>query len=190
MANNTSPPITQLLIDWGKGNDSALDELMPIVYQELRRIAHRHIRKQSAGHTFQTTDLIHEAYLKIASGGGKHWRNRVHFFAVASKAMRHILVDQARSKQREKRGGQAAQITLEDNLVALNQRSDEIIRLDEALTQLALLDKRKSQVVEMKFFGGLNFDEIADVLNVSTKTVKRDWQFSRTWLLRELADVK
>ena len=189
MINKTSYQITLLLNDWSGGDETALDELLPLVYQELRQMAHRHLKKHSADDAFQTTELIHEAYLKLAAGEEKQWQNREHFFGVASKAMRHILVDLARSKQRVKRGGQAEKITLEDNMVASSQRPDEIVRLDDALKQLALMDERKSRVVEMKFFGGLNVEEIAKVLKISPKTVKRDWQFSRSWLLRELSNA-
>ncbi|HQU85310.1 MAG TPA: sigma-70 family RNA polymerase sigma factor [Pyrinomonadaceae bacterium] len=189
MFNESSQQITMLLIDWSSGNENAFDELLPLVYQQLRQMAHRHLKKHSADDALQTTELIHEAYLKLASGEEKQWQNREHFFGVASKAMRHILVDLARSKQRVKRGGQAEKITLEDNLVASSQRPEEIVRLDDALKQLALMDERKCRVVEMKFFGGLKVEEIAKVLNISPKTVKRDWQFSRSWLLRELSNA-
>lgn len=185
-----SHQITLLLADWSKGDEMALEQLMPLVYDELRRMARGYLRHQSSGHTFQTTELIHEAYLKLAKNDGKTWHNRAHFFGVAAKAMRHILVDYARSKQSQKRGGQAEKITLEENLVASTNHSQEIIALDEALKQLEALDERKVRVVEMKFFGGLTTEEITEVLKVSPETVKRDWKFARTWLLRELAEAK
>lgn len=182
--------ITKLLIDWSNGKPEAFDELVPLVYDELRMMARRFMRQQPLGHTFQTTELIHEAYLKLAGGDDKNWQNRAHFFGVASKAMRHILIDYARSKNREKRGGNAERLTLEDNVVATTtNRAEEIIALDNALKQLALLDERKNQVVEMKFFGGLTTEEIAEVLKISPETVKRDWSFSKTWLSRELAKI-
>ena len=187
MLNDSSHQITLLLIDWSKGDEYALEQLMPLVYEELRRMARRYMKNQPSGHTFQTTELIHEAYLKLAGGEDQNWQNRSHFFGVAAKAMRHILVDYAKSKHRSKRGGQAEKITLEDNLVASAQRPEEIVRLNDALNQLALVDERKSRVVEMKFFGGLNIEEIAEVLKISPETVKRDWKFSRTWLWRELS---
>ena len=187
MGNDSSAQITLLLNDWSNGNENALEQLMPLVYDELRLMARRYMKHQPSEHTFQTTELIHEAYLKLASGESRNWQNRAHFFGVAAKAMRHILVDYARSKQRDKRGGRAEKITLEDNLVVSAQRPAEIVRLDEALTQLALVDERKSRVVEMKFFAGLNIEEIAEVLKISPETVKRDWRFSRTWLLREMS---
>lgn len=190
MLNAASHQITLLLVDWSNGDELALEELMPLVYDELRRMAKRYMRRQPTGHTFQTTELIHEAYLKLAKHDGQNWKNRAHFFGVAAKAMRHILVDYARSKQSGKRGGSAQKITLEENLIVSAQRPEEIVRLDDALKQLALLDERKSRVVEMKFFAGLNIEEIAEVLKISPETVKRDWRFSRNWLLRELSSAE
>ena len=189
MANIDSPQITQLLVEWGGGNQSALESLIPLVYDELHRIAKRYMRQQSAGHTFQTTELIHEAYLKLAKQDEQNWQNRAHFFGVAAQAMRHILVDYARSKQSQKRGGWQEKVTLDDKAAISIQRSEEMLNLDEALTRLAELDDRKSKVVELKYFGGLTNEEIAEVLKVSPETVKRDWKFSRTWLLRELSNV-
>jgi RNA polymerase sigma factor (TIGR02999 family) len=183
---NSSHQISLLLIDWSKGDEYALEQLMPLVYQELRLMARRHMRRQPSGHTFQTTDLIHETYLKIAGGRERNWKSRNHFFGVAAKAMRHILVDYARSKNNQKRGGWQERVTLADNMRATNQSADEVIALDDALNRLALLDDRKVRVVEMKFFAGLKGAEIADVLKVSPETVKRDWNFAQTWLLREL----
>ena len=188
MLENKSHQITALLIDWSNGDEIAFEQLMPLVYDELRRMARRYLRREPSGHTFQTTELIHEAYLKIAGREGRNWENRSHFFGVASRAMRHILVDYARSKHRQKRGGMAERITLTENLKTAANRSEEIIALDEALKQLAALDERKTQVVEMKFFGGLTTEEIAEVLKISPETVKRDWRFARTWLLRQLAN--
>ena len=187
MSNAAPHQITLLLVDWSRGNEFALEQLMPLVYDELRQMARRYMRRQSAGHTFQTTDLIHEAYLKLARQEDRNWQNRAHFFGVAAQAMRHILVDYARSKNSQKRGGLADKITLEENLVVAANRSESIVALDEALKQLAILDERKSRVVEMKFFGGVNMEEIAGVLKVSAETVKRDWKFGRTWLLGERA---
>lgn len=161
---------------------------MPLVYDELRAMAKRHLSGQKKGHTFQTTELIHEAYLKLAGGERQNWKNRAHFFGVAALAMRHILVNYAVSKQSRKRGGEWRKITLEENAVASMERSDEIIALDEALKEMANLDGRASRVVELKFFGGLTNDETAEVLKISPETVKRDWRFARSWLLRELAN--
>lgn len=190
MSNIGSHQITSLLVDWSKGNEFALEQLMPLVYDELRRMARRYMRRQPSGHTFQTTELIHEAYLKLAKHEEPNWQNRAHFFGVAAQAMRHILVDYARSKNSQKRGGLAEKITLADNLVVSTNHSGEIVALDDALKQLAILDERKSRVVEMKFFAGLNIEEIAEVLKISPETVKRDWRFARTWLLRELSGAK
>ena len=159
---------------------------MPLVYHELRLMARRHMRRQPSGHTFQTTDLIHEAYVKIGGGEQRNWQSRSHFFGVAAKAMRHILVDYARSKHNQKRGGWQERVTLAENMRATNQSSEDIVALDEALNRLSALDDRKVRVVEMKFFAGLKVAEIADVLKVSPETVKRDWSFAQTWLLREL----
>lgn len=184
-----SQQITQLLIDWSEGNEFAKEQLFPIVYEELRQMARRYLRRQPLGHTFQTTELIHEAYLKLAKLDEKNWQSRAHFFGVAAQAMRHILVDYARSKQRQKRGGWQVRVTLSENEIISTEHSDEIVALDDALKQLADLDERKSRVVELKFFGGLNIEEIAEVLKISDKTVKRDWRFARTWLLRELAEA-
>ena len=187
MINNDSQQITKLLVDWGKGDEAAFERLMPLVYDELHRMARAYMRRQPSGHTFQTTELIHEAYLKLAKQDGQDWQNRAHFFGVAAKAMRHILVDYARSKTSEKRGGSGRKVAFDDNKDVSAERPDEIVALDDALRQLAALDERKSRVVEMKFFAGLKIEEIARVLNISPETVKRDWQFSKTWLFRELS---
>lgn len=182
--DNNSHQISLLLLDWSKGDEYALEQLMPLVYEELRRMARNYMRRQPSGHSFQTTDLIHEAYLKIAGGEQRNWQSRSHFFGVAAKAMRHILVDYARSKR--KRGGWQERVTLKENMRVTNQSSEEIVALDDALNRLAALDERKVRVVEMKFFAGLHVAEISDVLKVSPETVKRDWSFAQTWLLREL----
>jgi len=184
--DNNSHQISLLLLDWSKGDEYALEQLMPLVYEELRRMARNYMRRQPSGHTFQTTDLIHEAYLKIAGGEQRNWQSRSHFFGVAAKAMRHILVDYARSKNNRKRGGWQERVTLKENMRVTNQSSEEIVALDDALNRLAALDERKVRVVEMKFFAGLHVAEISDVLKVSPETVKRDWSFAQTWLLREL----
>ena len=187
MSNVDSQQITSLLVEWGNGNQSALESLMPLVYDELRRMARRFMRRQSAGHTFQTTELIHEAYLKLAKGGEQTWQNRAHFFGVAAQAMRHILVDYARSKHSRKRGGWQEKVTLDETFAVSSDKSDELLHLNEAMNELAALDARKCRVVELKYFGGLTNEEIAEVLKISPETVKRDWRFSRSWLLRELS---
>jgi RNA polymerase sigma factor (TIGR02999 family) len=189
MLENSPHDITLLLADWGKGDEQALEQMMPLVYDELRRLARGHMRGQPAGHTFQTTELIHETYLKLARPDGPNWKNRAHFFGVAATAMRHILVDYARSKHSQKRGGWQTRVTLSEETVVSGNQSKDIIALDDALKTLAALDHRKSRVVEMKFFGGITNEEIAEALKVSTDTIKRDWRFARTWLLRELTTV-
>jgi RNA polymerase sigma factor (TIGR02999 family) len=187
MLDGTSNQISLLLIESSKGDELALEQLMPLVYKELHRMAQRYMRRQPPGHTFQTTELIHEAYLKIARSEEQNWQNRAHFFAVAAQAMRHILVDYARSKQSQKQGGWHERITLAENSALLVNKTRELVALDDALNSLANLDKRKCQVVELKYFGGLTTEEIAEVLKLSPDTVKRDWKFARNWLLRELA---
>ncbi|HNQ15198.1 MAG TPA: sigma-70 family RNA polymerase sigma factor [Pyrinomonadaceae bacterium] len=188
MVNHDPRQITRLLAEWGCGDQSALDELMPIVYGELHRMAKRYMNRQHQGHSFQTTELIHEAYLKLAGQEVKDWKNRSHFFGVAAQAMRHILVDHARAKKSKKRSGSGAvMITFDESAVVSADRSDEIVALDDSLRKLAELDERKSRIVEMKFFGGLTSDEIAEVLDISVITVKRDWGFAKAWLLRELS---
>jgi RNA polymerase sigma factor (TIGR02999 family) len=159
---------------------------MPLVYDELRRMARAYMQRQPSNHTFQTTELIHEAYIKLAKNKEQNWQNRAHFFGVAAKAMRHILVDYARAKQSEKRGGGLEKESLSDNTSVSVDRSEQLIALDDALRALEALDERKSRVVELRFFGGLTNEEMGEVLSVSPETVKRDWRFARTWLLREL----
>jgi RNA polymerase sigma factor (TIGR02999 family) len=190
MLTAVSHQITLLLDDWSKGDELALEQLMPLVYEELREMARRHMRRQPSGHTFQTTELIHEAYLKIAKNDGQNWQNRAHFFGVAAQAMRHILVDYARSKQSQKRGGLLEKVTLAENIAVSADQSKQIVALDEALNNLAALDQRKSRVVELKYFGGLKDKEIAEVLKISTETVTRDWRFARNWLSIELTHAE
>ncbi len=188
MSKILSDQITRLLNNWSEGDNDALERLIPLVYDELRKMARGYLKKQPAGHTLQSTELIHEAYLKIAQGKTKHWQDRSHFFGVAATAMRHILVDYARAKHREKRGGWQNRITLAEDAFGTREISKEIVALDDALNQLALLDARKVNVVEMKFFGGLKVEEIAGVLKISPETVYRDWSFAKTWLLREISN--
>lgn len=187
MKNFGDKDVTRLLDTWSGGDGEALEQLMPLVYEELHWMAKRYMRGQPSGHTLQTTELIHEAYLKLAGQKEKSWENRAHFFGVAAKAMRHILVNYARAKSAQKRGGWQEKVTFAEDLMIPAGRSDEIVALDDALKNLAQLDERKSQVVELKYFGGLMVDEIAEVLKISPETVNRDWKFSRMWLLQELA---
>jgi RNA polymerase sigma-70 factor (ECF subfamily) len=178
--------MTGLLVRWSHGDDAALAELTPLVYEELRRIAHHHMGGQRPDHTLQTTALVNEAYLRLADQTNPRWQNRAHFFAVAARAMRQILVDYARSQRAGKRGGGAVQVELDEAAIVSPEQSKEIVDLHEALERLATLDARKAQVVELKYFGGLNYDEMAEVLKISRITVRRDWEFAKLWLYTEL----
>jgi RNA polymerase sigma factor (TIGR02999 family) len=181
--------VTQLLAHWSHGDDAALGELTPLVYEELRRIAHHHMGGQRSDHTLQTTALVNEAYLRLADQTNPRWQDRAHFFAVASRAMRQILVNYAKSYRAQKRGGGALKVELDEAAIVSPEKSKEIVDLDEALERLAALDSRKARVVELKYFGGLNHDEIAEVMKVSTVTVRRDWVFAKAWLYSELHNV-
>jgi RNA polymerase sigma factor (TIGR02999 family) len=181
--------VTQLLTEWSHGEDAALGELTPLVYQELRRLAHHYMEGQRPDHTLQTTALVNEAYLRLADQTNPTWQSRAHFFAVAARAMRQILVSYARSNRAQKRGGGAVRIELDEAAIPSPEQSKEIVHLHEALERLATLDARKAQVVELKYFGGLNYDEMAEVLKISRVTVRRDWEFARIWLYRELHSV-
>jgi RNA polymerase sigma-70 factor (ECF subfamily) len=178
--------VTQLLADWSQGDRAALDKLTPLVYEELQRLAHRYMEGQRPNHTLQTTALVNEAYLRLADQRRPSFTNRSHFLAVAAKAMRQILVDHAKASQRQKRGGGAAKVQLEEAALISAAQPREILELNDALERLATLDSRKAQVVEMRYFGGLKQEEIAEVLKVSTITVRRDWVFARAWLYSEL----
>jgi RNA polymerase sigma factor (TIGR02999 family) len=180
--------VTQLLLDWGKGDKSALDKLMPLVYGELRKLARRHLKRERPGQTLQTTDLIHETYIKLVDQRRVHWQNRAHFFGVAAQLMRRILVDRARRKRRMKRGGGAPVLTLEEDVVAYQASPLDLVAFDEALNRLAVIDRRKAQVVELRFFGGLSVDEAAEFLKVSTITIMRESRMARAWLHRALSD--
>jgi RNA polymerase sigma-70 factor (ECF subfamily) len=182
-----SHEITQLLLAWSDGDREALDRLTPLVYAELRRLAKSYMRRERAGHTLQTTALIHEAYLRLIDAGQVEWRNRAHFFGVAARAMRQILVAMARERGCQKRGGGARQVSLDEAMMIDEGLDEDLVALDEALGALAQFDARKAQVVEMRFFGGLTEDEIAVALDVSTETVRRDWRLARSWLRRKLS---
>jgi len=182
-----SHEVTQLLLAWSGGDEQALDRLVPLVYDELRRLAQSYMRRERADHTLQTTALIHEAYLRLIDANRVQWRNRAHFFGVASRLMRQILVTIARERGAQKRGGGAEQVSLDEGMMIDEGRDEDLVALDEALGELAQIDARKAQVVEMRFFGGLTEDEIAATLNVSTETVRRDWRLARSWLRRELS---
>ena len=188
----TDPPgqeheITQLLAAWRDGNQAALDELYPLVYDELHRLARRYMSRERKGHTLQTTALINEAYVRLVDQRNVQWANRSHFFAISAQIMRRILIDHARRYTYAKRGGGARQVSLEETATVVLGDLSEFLRLDEALKSLAELDPRLSQVVELKYFGGLNNDEIAGVLKISKNTVIRDWNMARAWLYSQLA---
>jgi len=178
--------VTQLLLDWSQGDRAALEKLTPLVYNELRRLAHHYMEGQRPDHTLQTTALVNEAYLRLADQKRANFTNRSHFFAVAAKAMRQILVNHAKASQRQKRGGGGAKVELDEAALISPEQPREILDLNEALERLAALDLRKAQVVELSYFGGLKQEEIAEVLKISTITVRRDWVFARAWLYSEL----
>jgi RNA polymerase sigma-70 factor (ECF subfamily) len=178
--------ITGLLVAWGGGDKSALDRLMPLVYDELRRLAHRYMSRERPGNTLQTTALVNEAYVRLVNWKEVRWENRAHFFAVSAQMMRRILVDFARDKQYLKRGGGALRVSLSEAAALTECRAAELVALDEALTALTKQDERKGKVVEMRFFGGLSVKEVGEVLKVSEETVMRDWRLAKVWLLREL----
>ena len=181
--------VTQLLADWRQGEEAALEKLTPLVYEELRRLAHRYMAGQQPDHTLQTTALVNEAYLRLVDQTKPSFANRSHFFAVAATAMRQILVNHARAQQRLKRGGGASKVDLDTAALISPEQTKTVLDVDEALERLAQLDSRKAQVVELKYFGGLNQDEIAEVLKISIVTVRRDWLFARAWLYTELQNV-
>lgn len=181
----SSHDFTQLLSEWSNGNQEALERLMPLVYQELRKLAHQYLRKEGKGCTIQTSDLVHEAYLRLVDQREVNWQNRAHFFGIASELMRRIIVDRARRRRRVKRGGGATPITLDQSL-AMSEPAVDVIAIDEALDKLALIDERKARIVELRFFGGLEVDETAAFLKISQTTVMRDWKLAKAWLHREL----
>ena len=178
--------VTQLLRNWNQGDERAASELFPIVYEELRRLARRYMSHERPEHTLQTTALIHEAYLRLVDQRRTQWRNRAQFFAVAAQMMRRILVDYARRRAYQKRGGTSVNVFLEENALVAPERGQEIVALDSALGRLAAIDARKARVVELRYFGGLETQEIADVLGISAVTVTRDWKMARAWLRQEL----
>jgi RNA polymerase sigma-70 factor (ECF subfamily) len=187
--NKLSSPheVTQLLIDCANGDQAAPAKLFPLVYDELHRLASSYMRRERRDHTLQTTALVHEAYLRLAGQQNLKWQSRAHFFAVAAQVMRNILIDYARAHGREKRGGGDVKVSLDDAAILSDERAADLIALDEALTGLAELDRRKAQIVEMRFFGGLSNDEIAEVLRISANTVMRDWRVAKAWLYKEIS---
>jgi RNA polymerase sigma-70 factor (ECF subfamily) len=188
MARESTRSVTALLQAWSSGDHAALDQLLPLIYDDLRRQARRYMRAQPAGHTLQTTALVHEAYLRLVGQSAVKWTGRAHFFGVAAKAMRSILVDHARARNAAKRGSSARAITLDEGAGFAGPEPDvDVLALDEALGRLAEIDARKSRLVELRYFGGLGIDEAAAVLDVSAATVKREWTTARAWLRRELS---
>jgi RNA polymerase sigma factor (TIGR02999 family) len=182
----TPTEVTQLLVAWGSGDQAALDQLMPLVYDELKRLARRHLGRERRGHTLQTTALVNEAYLKLVDQRAVHWESRAQFFALAAQAMRRILVDHARARQNQKHGGGVLQVEMDEALTISHERTADVIALDDALQNLAQFDARKCRIVELRFFGGLSIEETAQVLQVSPGTVMRDWTLAKAWLQREL----
>jgi RNA polymerase sigma factor (TIGR02999 family) len=187
MPATSQQQVTQLLCDWRNGDSTALEKLIPLVQPELQRLAHRYMSRERAGHTLQTTALLDDAYLQLADKTHPQWQNRAHFFAVAAQLMRRIMVDHARQRQALKRGGGAVKVTLDEATVATESRADELVALDEALEKLARFDERRAKVVELRYFGGLKMEEIADVLKVNLSTVTRDWSAARAWLFATLS---
>src|SRR5712692_2820589 len=187
MATPSGHEITKLLLAWSAGDQEALGKLVPLVYDELHRLARRYMEQEQSNPTMQTTALVNELYLRLLNIRETNWENRAHFFAVCAQAMRHILIDLARSRRAVKRGGQAIRVPLEENPVVLEGTRADLLALDNALNRLAAVDARKGQVVELRFFGGLSVEETAEVLKVSPETVLRDWKVAKVWLLRELS---
>ena len=188
MTTPSPQEVTALLVDWSKGDQAALDKLMPMVNAELHRLAHHYMRMERPGHTLQTTALINEAYLRLIDQHDVRWQNRAHFFGIAAQLMRRILVDHARSHSRLKRGADARQVSLDEAALVSEGRAAELVDLDDALKSLTAIDARKSQVVELRFFGGLSIEETAEVMKVSARTVEREWNMAKAWLRREISN--
>ena len=186
MDKNAPQEITQLLVAWGGGDKQALDKLMPYVYEELRRLARTYMRNQKSDHTLQTTALVNEAYLRLIDSSQVKWQNRTHFFAISAQLMRRILVDFARAKKADKRGGGDPKVTFDEALPVAGEKESDLIALDEALKELAAMNERQAQIVEMRYFGGMTEKEIGEALDVSERTIRRDWNVARAWLFREL----
>jgi RNA polymerase sigma factor (TIGR02999 family) len=187
MTNSSALDVPQLLTAWSNGDREALNQLMPLVYDELHQMAHRYLRRERVDHTLQTTALVNEAYLKMVGQKELHWQSRAHFFAVASNIMRQILVDYARTQNRARRGGHTQQVPLDEALIVSNGRAAELLLLDDALKSLAKFDARKSRIAELRYFGGLSVEETALVLQVSAVTVMREWRVTKAWLLQEMS---
>ena len=181
--------VTQLLVAWSNGDEAARDELIPLVYEELHRLAHRYMNRERPAHTLQTSALINEAFVRLVGQRDVHWQNRSHFFGIAAQMMRRVLVDYARSRQYQKRGGDPVQVSLNEELMVSNEETAEVVALDDALKRLATFDQRKCQIVELRFFAGLSVEEAAQVLDISSATVKRDWTLAKAWLRKEIANT-
>jgi RNA polymerase sigma factor (TIGR02999 family) len=179
--------VTRLLLNWSNGDRAALDELVPLVHDELHRLAHHYMRHERAGHTLQTTALVNEAYVRLIDQRSVHWQGRAHFFAIAAQLMRRILVDYARSRRYAKRGGVARQVSFDESAIVSPQRGAELVAVDDALTDLAECDSRKSKIVELRFFGGLNIEETAEVMGISPTTVQREWRSAKAWLYHAIS---
>ena len=186
MTGSSASEVSRLLRCWGEGDKSALDKLISLVYEELRRMAHHQMVRERAGHTLQTTALVHEAYLRLIGAGKVSWNDRAHFYALSARMMRRVLVDHARGHGRAKRGGRIKRLSLEESLAVPVGRDSDIVELDDALNSLAAADARKAKTVELRFFGGFSVEETAKVLDVSVRTVLNDWKFAKVWLLREM----
>jgi RNA polymerase sigma-70 factor, ECF subfamily len=186
MAATSPHQVSKLLLAWSEGEEGAYEQLVPLVYEELHRLAKRYMRKERSGHTLQTSGLVNEAYLRLVGVKDVRWQNQAHFFAVSARLMRRILVDFARAKHELKRGGDAQQVSLDEALLVSPESNTDVLALDEALTRLFALHRRQGEVVEMRYFGGLTEEEIAEVLKVSVRTVQQDWRLARLWLYREL----
>jgi RNA polymerase sigma-70 factor, ECF subfamily len=186
MGGRPDHDVTALLMAWRQGDEEALGHLTPLVYDELHRLAERYMRGERAGHSLQTTALVNEAYIKLVDSSRVRWQNRAHFFAIAAQLMRRILVDFARRRRYQKRGGDCQKVTLAEGFDVATNVNNDLVAVDQALQQLAQLDARQAQVVELRFFGGLSLEETAEALNVSTDTVGRDWRAAKAWLTREL----
>jgi len=186
LAEPSPNQITQLLVAWSEGDASAQERLVPLVYEQLHCLAQRHMRRERSGHTLQTTALVHEAYVRLVGAENLHWQNRAHFFAVSARLMRRILIDFARKKHDLKHGGGALQVSLAEDHAVSTEPSADLLALDEALNRLKALQPRQAEIVEMRYFGGLKEEEIAEVLKVSLRTVQQDWRLARLWLFREL----
>ena len=186
MTESSASEVSQLLKHWGDGDESALNKLIPLVYEELRKMAHHQMTRERAGHTLQTTALVNEVYLRLIGANEVPWQDRAHFFALSAQLMRRVLVDHARGRGRAKRGGEIKKLSLEESLAIPVGRDTNLVELDDALNLLATADARKAKTVELRFFGGFSVEETAKVLNVSVSTVMSDWKFAKVWLLREM----